>query len=89
MRCYECGRPLSNIWEAYVALSEYLLTKPNKSGGGKTKSNKLSKTKKLAKSERKIHKLMDVKLIPVFEALAIHRLCCRMHLVGARNIHNF
>lgn len=32
---------------------------------------------------------LDQKLLPIFEALAIEKYCCRQHFTTTRNIHNF
>jgi DNA-directed RNA polymerase subunit N (RpoN/RPB10) len=62
--CYECGKPISNLWDAFAIMKEQLKPK---------KTTQTQKSKLLV--DPKYHK----QLSEIFDQLQINRYCCRTH----------
>jgi DNA-directed RNA polymerase subunit N (RpoN/RPB10) len=73
--CYECGSPLSDTWDAFVYMRDIL--------------DKQNYTADVTDDKRFIDENQNVKLLPIFKALYIERICCRKTYLTSRNIHNF
>ena len=75
-RCYECGMPVSNLWDAFVYMRELLLKDQNKTDG-------------TALSMRSIDPEINQRLMPIFKALYIEGICTRKIFLTSKNIHTF
>jgi DNA-directed RNA polymerase subunit N (RpoN/RPB10) len=73
--CYECGHPISEVWDAFELMKRLLL-----------EADKLE----IADLEkRSIDPELNQDLTLIFDALGINNLCCRNRLTSAVHIHNF
>ncbi len=76
MRCFECGHPISDKWDAIEYMKKVLLDEQARNSG-------VDDSKKFIDPE------LNQNLIPLFKTLGIRGYCTRMHIPSTRNIHTF
>lgn len=78
IRCYECGQPISSIWDAFTYMRKLWLE-----ASLKADNNNLDEDKQYLDPD------LNQNLTLIFEALNIERYCTREHLTTIKHIHNF
>lgn len=71
--CYTCGSSISNKYELFLAAKEKYLAWVNRNTKPENRIHVESK---------QISNDLNEDLIPVFEAIAINKMCCRMHIAN-------
>jgi DNA-directed RNA polymerase subunit N (RpoN/RPB10) len=74
MRCYECGAPVSNLWDAFIYMRELLLKEQESTTDITLRS---------------IDPEINQRLLPIFQALYIEDICTRKIFLTSKNIHTF
>jgi DNA-directed RNA polymerase subunit N (RpoN/RPB10) len=76
VRCYECGHPISDKWDAIEYMKKVLL-------------DEQSRESKTDESKKYIDPELNQNLIPLYKTLGIRSYCTRMHCQTSRDIHTF